>query len=179
MNFSELISQLVDKIVGLWPVRIIFDWEQGIRLHNGAITALLTSSNGLFGTGIHLFWPVIGDILTEDANIRVVETDIQTVTTKDGSPATVSIGIKYKIKDLQAVLLKVNEYEDTVLELARSTVGVIVPTLQWDELVDKLGAAVESSVKKRMYGWGIEVLEVAPINLTNAPAIRLIQDSGE
>ena len=176
MNFSELISQLINKLVGLWPIRIILAWEQGIRLHNGNVTALLTSSNGLFGTGIHFFCPVIGLILSEEATIRVVETDIQTVTTKDGVPATVSMGVKHRLKDLRAVYQKVDEYEDTILELTRTTVGIIIPTLNWEELVNKLGDMVEESVKKRMYGWGVDVLEVAPINLTNAPAIRLIQD---
>ena len=172
MTFGELLSQLFDRLAGLWPLSIVAEWEQGIRLRNGTITATL-------GAGLHWYWPIIGEIIVEEVTTRVVETDIQTVTTLDGKPATVSLGIKYRIKDLRRVFQKVDEFEDTVLELARSTVGLLVPTLRWEQLATVLIEQVDQAVRSRMHGWGIEIQEIAPITLTCAPAIRLLQESAE
>ena len=172
MTFGELLSRLIDGLADLWPLSIVAEWEQGIRLRNGTITAVL-------GAGLHWYWPIIGEIITEEVVTRVVETDIQTVNTIDGKPATVSLGIKYRIKDLRRLYQKVDEFELTVLELARSTVGLLVPSLRWEELATSLIDEVEKAVRSRMHGWGIEIQEIAPITLTCAPAIRLLQDGSE
>lgn len=54
---------------------MISDWEQGVRCVLGNARDLLTSENGLFGTGLHLFWPIIGEVLVaslEDWGIEPV-----------------------------------------------------------------------------------------------------------
>lgn len=176
MTIGELLLAFWDSLYGLWPVRIIQDWEQGVRMLSGQARATLTSTNGLFGTGLHLFVPLLGDIISEDCNIAVVETATQTVNTKDDVPASCSIGVKYRVKDLRAIYQKIHDQEQTVLEQVRSTAANIIRELQWQDLNDLLAPELEQQIKKKMHGWGVEVLECAPINLTNAQAIRLIHD---
>lgn len=173
MTVGELLSQFFDRLAALWPFTIVAEWEQGIRLRNGRITATLDA-------GLHWYWPIIGEIITEEVTTRVVETEIQTNTSKDGKPVTSSYGVKYRIKDLSQVFRRVDEFEGTVLELVRSTVGRCVPKMMWNgSLQTELLPTVEAAVKRRMHGWGIEIQEIAPITLTKAPAIRLLQEGGE
>lgn len=179
MTFGELLSALGERLYGLWPFRIITDWEQGVRVFSGRATRLLTSSNGIFSSGVHWFCPLLGSIESENANIAVVETDIQTIASLDGKQATFSLGVKYRVRDLRAVYTKIHDVDDTILEQVRSSAGNTVPGLQWNDMRERLGPTVEKDVRARMYGWGIEIIEVAPINLIDAQAIRLIQESGE
>ncbi len=178
MTLGELIREAADWIYGMWPMRIVQDWEQGIRVRHGNVTALLTSTNGLFKTGIHFFWPFIGEVITEEANVRVVETDFQTCVTKDGKDATFSLGIKYKIRDLKAMYLKIHEHGDTVNEEIRSSAGTIVPDMNFANMPRQLGDAVAERARQRMRGWGVELVAVSLVNLTAAQPFRLIFDSG-
>ena len=177
MTLGELLSAAGEWCYGLWPVRIIQDWEQGVRVFSGRATTLLTSTNGMFGSGIHFFVPLLGSVEVEETNICVVETDLQTVSTSDGKEATFSIGVKYRIRDLKATYTRIHDHEDTILEQVRASAGNAVSGLSWEEMPTKLGPAVESAVKSRVRGWGIEIIEASPINLIDAQAIRLIQDS--
>jgi regulator of protease activity HflC (stomatin/prohibitin superfamily) len=177
MTFGELLSVLGERLYGLWPLRVVTDWEQGVRVFSGRATRLLTSTNGFFGSGIHWFCPLLGSIVVEDVATRVVETDLQTVVTADGRQATSSLGVRFRIKDLRAVYLKVHDYEDTVLEQTRSSSGRIVASLPFAELRERLGPEVKAEVKARMRGWGIEIEEVSPVNLIAAQTLRLLQDS--
>ena len=176
MTLGELLALIWDSLYGLWPVRIVQDWQQGVRMLNGQARATLTSTNGIRGTGLHMFVPLFGDLIQEDCNIAVVETSLQTVDTKDGIAATFSIGVKYRIRDLKASYQKVHDHEDTLLEQVRSTAANIVRELLWEDMNDLLGPELDQQIKKNMHGWGVDVIQCAPINLTNAQAIRLIQD---
>ena len=80
MTFGEFLSQILDWLYRFWPMRIVHDWEQGVRCRFGNATSLLTSSNGIFDTGFHVFWPVIGEINIYETNIEVSETELQTHT---------------------------------------------------------------------------------------------------
>ena len=176
MTIAEILALLGERIYGLWPVRLVADWEQGVRIVFGNIKSTLTSTNGIGGRGVHFFWPFISMIITEDCNIVVVETALQTVSTKDAKEATFSMGVKYRIRDLKLVYAKIHDQEETVLEQVRSTAGLVARSIRWEELPDKFGPTVEAEVKKKMHGWGIEIIEISPINLIDAQAIRLIQE---
>ena len=86
MTFGEFLKQILEHLYGLWPLRIVNDWEQGVRVVHGNATTLLTSSNGMFGTGLHCFWPLIGEFVSQDTNIETPETGLQTLTSKDWKP---------------------------------------------------------------------------------------------
>ena len=55
MSLGELVEQALEWVYRFWPARVINDWEQGVRCVLGNARGLLTSQNGLFGTGLHLF----------------------------------------------------------------------------------------------------------------------------
>ena len=86
MTFGEFLQAVVERIYEFWPFRIVSVWEQGVRMRSGNPTKLLTSRNGLFGSGVHGFVPLVGEIIVEDVNIRVIETGWQSLVTADGKP---------------------------------------------------------------------------------------------
>jgi regulator of protease activity HflC (stomatin/prohibitin superfamily) len=177
VSFGEFLKEALEWLYRFWPWRIVKDWEQGVRVRHGNATALLNSTNGLFKTGIHVFWPGIGEILVEETNVVTMETDLQTCTTKDGKAFTFSLGVKFKVKDLRAYYTKIHDADSTISEEARSAAGRACRELDLADCPEKLGDQTKDRAKRRMHGWGLELIDVVLINNTEAQVLRLIMDA--
>lgn len=174
MTMGELLKEFAEWLYAFWPIRIVHDWEQGVRCRFGNATALLTSSNGLFGTGLHWFWPMIGEILAYETNIEVVETDLQTHTTADGAPVTFSMGLKYRIFDLKRMYQKIHDPQETLRNELCSVAGTCASRMNRESLPDRLCDQILLETKEQMGSWGIEVISLALMNLAEAQPVRLI-----
>lgn len=175
--FGQLLMTWAQWIRALIPLRIVRDWEQGVRMRAGNITALLTPHNGLRGTGLHLFLPLLGEVAIVSVALRVGETTLQTIVTRDAKEATVSLGIRWQISDLSALFARIHDPEETVLDLVRGAAGALIPTLAWEELPGKLPGALLSDIRRRTAGWGVKVHEVYLCNLAAPQALRILSES--
>ncbi len=176
MQLGEFLQRVFEWLYEFWPLRIVNDWEQGIRLRGGRITRVLTSKNGLFKTGLHVFWPMFGEIITENSAVDVNETPMQTHTTSDGTAVSFSLGIKYSIHDLGLLYLHVKDHHETILTEAQGCAGQLVAEMKYTELDEKLALTVYEYLNESLEEWGIELEDVTLINLTAAQALRLIGD---
>lgn len=180
MTLAEIFRYLIDHVYALWPVRIVRDWEQGVRLFAGRIhSEPLTSTNGWWGSGIHAFWPILGEFLKYLSNIDVIETPIQTVRCGDGKEITFSLGLRYKVDDAAAFYLKIYDDQSTVSETCRSAASVVAGRLGVaDFCLHGPGedGQIAREARKQMHGWGVRVIRVQLINVTTAQSLRLIQD---
>lgn len=175
--FGDLITQWAAWLRQLVPIKIVNVYEQGVRFRNGNPTGLLTSENGLRGGGMHFFWPCIGEIITKTVTLRVNECQLQSLPTADGVDATVSIGLRWTIRDLLLMWTKVHDGEATVTDVVSGAAGQVIPTLDWADLPTKLGPAIEAAVRKGTRGWGVEIHAVYIMNLAKAPGLRLFADA--
>lgn len=171
-GISDLLRDLFERIGGFWPIRIIQDWEQGLRVRAGRITASLSSENGLFGTGVHFFWPLIGEIYKDETNIRLAITDRQDLTLADGRSVTFSFGVRYRVRDLALCWRKVQTYEGAILDAVMCAAGRVVERAG----IDAFGPAVEAAARAEIRGWGLEILSLTVVNLSFAAPYRVILD---
>jgi len=178
MTIGEFLRQVVEWLYQFWPVRIVRDWEQGVRCRFGNATSLLTSKNGLWGTGLHAFWPLIGEINVDETNIEVSETELQTHTTLDGVSITFSLGVKYHIFDLKRMYVNIHDPVETLSNEICSAAGKCVVVMQSSEVSDRLCPRVLQEVKEQTGQWGIDLVSLSLINLTSARPLRLIMDHG-
>lgn len=186
MTFAEVLKELAERIYSLWPARIIRQWEQGARLRFGRVQAqALTHSNGLFGTGLHFFWPIVGELVTTECNWDVLETSIQTMRLKDGTEVTFSLGVQYRVVDIVKWWLQIQDHDSTVAETFRGVAGEVARECSTLEefmadapSVERRQGRILTEVRRQMEPWGIEVRRARFINMTQAPAVRLITDSG-
>ena len=177
MTLGEFFREIIDYLYGLWPFRIIVDWEQGVRLRHGNATKTLTSTNGLFKTGIHVFWPILGDMLKQETNIETPETERQDLITADGELISFSLAVRYRVHDLKAFYTKIHDQDSTVLEEVRSAAAEKTRQLPLVEVRGaEFGAKVLEQTKKQTHGWGLTFLSVSPVNMTTAPQLRLITE---
>ncbi|MBW2271846.1 MAG: SPFH/Band 7/PHB domain protein [Deltaproteobacteria bacterium] len=176
MTVGEFLTQVFEWLYRFWPVRIVRDWEQGVRCRFGNATALLTSHNGVFGTGLHIFWPVVGEINVNETNIEVTETELQTHTTADGNPVTLSLGIKYRIRDLMSMYVSIHDPVETLSNEICSAAGRCIPEMHYKELSECLPEQIRAEIADPMEEWGIEIVGISLINLVKARPLRLILD---
>lgn len=178
MTLGEFFREILEHLYGLWPIRIVLDWEQGVRIRHGNAKKLLTSTNGLFKTGIHFFWPVLGDMIKQETNIETPETGRQDLTTADGKLVSFSLAVRYKVHDLRAFYLKLHDQDSTVLEEARSAAAEVTRQLSLAEVQGaEFGGKVLEQLKKQTRGWGLDFISVSPVNMTTAPQLRLITEA--
>ena len=177
MTLGEFFREIIDYLYGLWPFRIIVDWEQGVRVRHGNATKTLTSSNGLFKTGIHVFWPILGDMIKQETNIETPETARQDLETLDGKQVSFSLAVRYKVHDLKAHYLKIHDQDSTALAEVRSAAAAVVQQNNWAEIRGAgFGPKVLEQTKKQTHGWGLTFLLIRPVNMTTAPQLRLITE---
>jgi len=177
MTFGEFLKELFSWLYRFWPIRIVHDWEQGVRCRFGRVTSLLTSSNGLFSTGLHCLWPLVGSVHIEETNIEVSETELQTHTTKEGVNLTFSLGVKYRINDLTKMYRSIHDAADTIYNEICSSAGNVVMEMQYEDVSHNICDALMEDVREEMNTWGIEIISISLINLTRAKPIRLIMDT--
>lgn len=176
MTLGVFLQQLIEWVYDLWPIRIIREWEQGVRLRNGNRTKLLTSSNGVKGGGIHFFWPLIGEIQSEEANVRVVETSWQTLTTKDGHAVSFSLAARYRIRDLGKLYVAIHEHEETIQNQLSVAAAEAIQDIDLCNLDKSLATAVREIAKTRLSEWGVTLLEVSLFNRVEANTLRLLNE---
>lgn len=174
MTIGELLSQVMDWIYAFWPFRLVRDWEQGVRCLLGNATDRLTSENGLFGTGLHWFWPGVGEIIVCETNIEVVETGLQTILSIEDSPVTFSLGLKYRIGNLKRMYEQIHDPADTLCNEVASTAGYVVSHMEVESIPDRLCDAVLLETKEQLGEWGIDIVSLRLMNFSEAQPIRLI-----
>jgi regulator of protease activity HflC (stomatin/prohibitin superfamily) len=174
-SIANLFAQFGEYIGRLWPLAIVLPWEQGVRLFAGNITRLLTHENGWRGTGLHVHWPVIGDVFKLESNVEVFETQPQTVRTLDGKEVTFTLGLQCRIHRLDLFYAQVNDdLKETVADAVRSVAGETALTRTAAELGVEWSQTVRDLAATRMQGWGVKLLRVSIITMTQSAALRII-----
>ncbi len=179
MTVGELIKQLIDWLWAFLPIRLVHDWEQGVRCYLGHADARLTSRNGIFGTGLHFCWPFLGQILVDETNIEVAETDLQTLVTLDKKSVTFSLGLKYRVANLKLMYQSIHDARETLFNEFSSIAGRCAVQLEYDAIRERLCEQVIQETKQQMGEWGIEVISLNLINMSEARPIRLIMNRGD
>jgi len=176
MTLGEFLQAVLEWFYELWPFRIVREWEQGVRLRNGNVTKLLTSTNGFRGSGVHTFWPMIGEILSEEVNVRVIETSWQTLVSFDDRPVSFSLAARYKIRDLSKLYISIHDQEETIQNQLSAAAALVLCTLEVKDLDEQFAAAVEQEARKKLSSWGVTLLEVNLYNRVEANALRLLSE---
>lgn len=169
MTIGDLIAQAAEFIYDLWPFRIVHEWEQGVRLRCGRVVSLL-------GPGLHIFWPLIGEIHARNTILDVNVTDNQTVDTADGVSVTFALAVKYRIADLARLYRSIVDHDSTVLNEVTASAAALAMTMNYDEIEEELPDAVWRDVHERLEEWGVELISVSLYTYCQARTFRVLLD---
>jgi regulator of protease activity HflC (stomatin/prohibitin superfamily) len=155
-------------IVGVIVVAIIVLLIMGIRIirptHRGLVERL-GKYNRFCGPGLHLIIPGIERMFLVDIREVLVEAQPQTIITNDNLNARVDAQVYLKVKadeeDVKASQYNVTNYENQIVNLARTTLRNIIGTLTLKSANSERGRINEelrSTLKVETASWGIEIL---------------------
>ena len=149
-----LISALVFLII--LGLRVLDQYEQGVILTLGKYT-------GMKKPGLRWILVGIQKMTIVDMRTKVVDVPDQNCITKDNVSLNVNAVLYYMIDAAEHAVLKVENYDRAVSQLAQTTMRDVVGEVTLDDLLtqrDTLSARIKNIVDKVSDEWGIRVESV-------------------
>ncbi len=166
MNWVKDLIDYIAKLFTWWVV--VMPWEQGIRVTLGKKLTLLNE-------GVYLKLPLIHTVFTQEKRLRVLNLPIQTITSRDGLPLTISCSVGYCIEDIIKLYNTLYHPDMTIGNIVASNISTYVSNIQLKDCSPKgIEDSVNSSIGKTDYGLKFEYIKV--INFASVKTFRLIQD---
>ena len=166
MELINTIAQFINKLFQWWF--LVMPWEQAIFIRAGKRVRLV-------GAGIYFRIPFIDAVYVQTTRMRMMESAMQTISTKDGSSITIKSAIGYTIKD---VMLVYNTLYHPEMTISSMVMGEIGEYLRINNIEDITPIKIEEFVNKKINGsqYGLSDLNVKITTFAIVKTFRLIQD---
>jgi regulator of protease activity HflC (stomatin/prohibitin superfamily) len=128
--------------------------------------------------GFHWCWPLgIDHILIENTVPRTHTLGAQSATTSDGVSVGFEAVITVKVCDVKAALLEVEHSEDAVKDSCAGTIGQVLSTVTWGDILagDVVLDQITSACRKKGLKFGLKVMAVQFSSMAKTRSIRLLQ----
>lgn len=173
MNWLEA---ALNKLAELWPFVRIAQYERGVRTtyipFRGIRVEVLEP-----GPHLRLWWFQTVTELTVVEQTSNLPT--QTVTCKDGTPATLSVNFVYEVTDAEAAVNNVTQLDDSLNARAMIQVAKKLRGWTWAELIERQGdleKSIRETLTTRAKEWGIRITDVGITDLVQAKTFRFFGD---
>lgn len=192
-DLSSIVPELLKNIWKLLPFRfvIINEYQQGVFFRCGKAIRLCDVSSGIpfiyyrkkfpwlvfRRTGLHFHWAWIEDIPIITNVLQVMETQIQTISTKDDIDITVSFSISYEIFDSLLYWTKVQEFDSSLENYVQGIIGKTITSKDYSIVKsnsDRLCSTMQKKIQNKVEQWGVRIDAISIINLSKARPIRLL-----
>ncbi len=167
MELINTITAFLAKLFQWWFT--VMPWEQAIRVRKGKNAKLL-------GAGLYFKIPFIDTVYIQTTRMRMIDTPMQTVSTKDGNTVTIKSAIGYTIKDIQVLYNTLYHPEMTLNSMSMGFVGEFVR----ENLIGEITPLnIESFVNSKITAsdYGLKNLTVKITTFAIVKTYRLIQDN--
>jgi len=169
--FEKLIDLILQFYYSIVPFVVIPEYDQGVRLRFGL-------NRGALNPGFHWKIPFADEILTHMVKTTTINLSEQTITTKDWKSVVVKGVIKYEVKDVEKLLLEVNDPIDAISDMAKGIIRNTFISRNWEDCNNKsVGIEITKEVRKEATQWGIAVKELTLTDLGEMRSFRLFNSS--
>lgn len=167
MELVNTITAFLVKIFQWWFT--VMPWEQAILIRNG-------NKSRLLGAGIYLKIPFIDAVYIQTTRMRMIDTPMQTMSTKNGDTVTIKSAIGYTINDIQILYNTLYHPEMTLNSMAMGFIGEFVRNNVIGEIYP---AVIEEFVNSKISAsdYGLKDLKVRVTTFAVVKTFRLIQDN--
>lgn len=166
MELVNTITAFLAKLFQWWFT--VMPWEQAILVRKGNRVKLLNA-------GLYLKIPFIDSVYIQTTRMRMIDTPMQTISTKDGHTITVKSAVGYKIADIQTLYNTLYHPETTLVNMTIGTIGDFVRSKDVIEITPSLiEKFVNDNIKASDYG--LKDLSVKVTTFAIVKTYRLIQD---
>ena len=176
--FDRLIDFIIQFATIFQFAMVIDSYQEGVLLRFGKFRKVVTSDNGLFKTGLHLFFPFwVDQILTENVVVETRRIKPQSLTTKDGKAVVLSSVITFEIEDVRVFLLEVEGRNAIVEDVSYGAISDFIMKRSWEELtsMENVGNEVAKVVRRQAKRYGVNILNIQLSDFTLCASVRLLQ----
>ena len=128
----------------------------GVVREFGKFTKILSS-------GLHYVNPAVETISLVDSREKIIDLRKQSIMTKDNVNVTIDAVVYYKTEDAYRALFSVENLEQAVAEIAKTTLrDVFGHTLLQEalETKEKMSRYIRETIEKPTYNWGVTITNV-------------------
>ena len=164
------IKDLLEYIFNFVKIWIIVQpWQQGIRVRRGKKIKKLSS-------GMYFRIPYLDSVYIQETRLRMVQMNIQTLTSKDGKEVTINSSLGYSIENIEKLYETLYHPENTIVSLAMSAVAdYVFKSPLKDMNPNTIEIEVLKSLNENYYGLKLEYFKIT--NFAAVRTYRLIQDN--
>lgn len=166
MGLINTITEFLVKIFQWWFT--VMPWEQALHIRKGKKVKLL-------GAGIYLKVPFIDTVFTQTTRMRMIDTPMQTISTKDGNTLTIKSVIGYTISDIQVLYNTLYHPEMTLTSMIMGYAGEFTRDRVINEISPPL---IEEFINSKIEAsdYGLKDLSIKITTFAIVKTFRLIQD---
>ena len=164
----EFLIEIVRRTAWFW--RVIQPDQAGVRTTMGRWPRAP-------GPGLHLLWPVVGEIRTCNVAERVKDVRSQSLTTEDGHVVAAGISVAYSVIDPYRAMFAVADAEAALLNEALRVVGEYVGAHTFEDCSNvntTCGYVLDELRKVATSRWGLKIWRVGLSDWAKHRAIRLM-----
>ena len=137
-------------------LKVVTEYQRGVRFTLGKFTSVMKP-------GLRIVFPIIQKWKRVDMRIKAVDVPNQDCMTKDNVSLNVNAVLYYKVDTAQSAILKVENYNYAVSQLAQTTMRDVVGEVSLDKVLSErelLSKRIQQIVDKATDPWGIKVESV-------------------
>jgi len=155
-----------------WPLTMVDKWELGLRVRVGKYLTPLEP-------GLRVSLPFIDTVLTENATLRSVNLEEQTMTTVDRVNVSAGGVIWYHVVDLKKLWMEVENHEDSMSNLAMVALAGKLGEVEFTECsLMALQGVAQKKIRGEARKWGIYVDGFQLTDLCESQVFRFISPGG-
>lgn len=166
--FDRLFDALWSLIEYFRFATVIDHWDQGVLLRFGKFKRTLDP-----GIRFHLPFS-IDDIYTANIKPTALELAEQSLITYDDTRIVLRAVLMWSIFDIKKTLLEVEDYENTLADIAVGFIQEMVEESPWEDIrTPEFRRVLKKRIQKQARSWGITVSSVKFQDLCEARSLRL------
>ncbi len=169
---TEFITVLVAiaPIVIIILLAILIKGFHYVKEYERYVIFRLGHLKGVRGPGLIYIIPILEKGIKVDIRTKTLEVPKQEVITTDNVPVAINAICYFRIVDPIEVVMKVQDYEEAVFQLAQATTRSVVGLSELDEILSKrhkLNLRIQAILDEFVDDWGIDVdtVEIKDVEL--------------
>lgn len=131
--------------------------------------------------GIHWYWPATTEMVIYPVARQANDLRSQTLETSEGTTVVASAVIVYEVNDVEALIAHTYDADNTIAEIALSTVQDVLTQLTWDQASSMkrrvLNTMLKNSSQKVLKPYGVTVLNMNLTDLARCQVLKVLTDS--
>jgi regulator of protease activity HflC (stomatin/prohibitin superfamily) len=150
----------------------------------GAVKFIKGSRVVALGPGLHWYWPATTEFTVYPTARQAVNLRTQTITTTDDKTIAVGGLIVYEIVDIEAIVARTYDPEETIRDIALSAIHDVVCKCAWDDLKvaqrnGELDRELRRETRKELDKYGVRILKTTLTDMAPCRVLKLMTSTSQ